>query len=131
MKHLLIILCITLPAFCFAQEEFEITEGDTTYTMKKYFLCILKKGPRQEMDSMQIALIQEQHMAHLTMLDKAGKISMAGPIEDDLEIRGIVVYNVATMEEALKLAREDPAVRAGRLKVEMHPWWAVKGSRLK
>lgn len=131
MKHLLIILCLTLPALCFAQEEFEVTEGDTTYTMKKYFLCFLKKGPRHQMDSMQIALIQEQHLAHLNMLDKTGKISMAGPLGDDGETRGIVIYNVATIEEALKLAREDPAVRAGRLKVEMHPWWAAKGSRLK
>lgn len=56
---------------------------------------------------------------------------MNGPIGDDSDIAGISVYNTATMEEAIKLAEADPAVKAGRLIVEAHPWWLAKGSSVK
>ena len=50
---------------------------------------------------------------------------------DNGDIRGIVVYNTATQKEADSLANMDPMVKAGRLIVEVHPWWAAKGGKLK
>ena len=114
-----------------AQEEFQTNGGDTTYTMKKYFLCLLKKGPNRAQDSLQAAEIQKGHMDHISRLAKDGKISMAGPMGDNGEIRGILIFNTATLEEAERLQSEDPAVRAGRLVMEIHPWWAARGSVLK
>jgi uncharacterized protein YciI len=49
---------------------------------------------------------------------------------DDGDIRGICVYSDVTLEEAKQLASEDPAVKAGRLVVEIHPWYSAKGSCL-
>lgn len=115
----------------FGQNEFTMKEGDTTYTMKKYFLCLLKKGGNRIQDSLASAKIQEGHMAHLNMLAQNGYACIAGPLDGDNDIRGIVIYNVATKEEAEKLATEDPAVKAGRLKAEVYGWWAAKGSVLK
>ncbi len=40
---------------------------------------------------------------------------------------GVVVYEAASIEEARSLAEADPAVKAGRLKIEMHPWMVQKG----
>ena len=31
-------------------ETFEMQEGDTTYIMKKYFLCIYKSGPERDQE---------------------------------------------------------------------------------
>jgi len=55
---------------------------------------------------------------------------MVGPFEDDGDIRGIVVFSVPKLEDAQQLANDDPAVKAGRLVVEIHPWWAAVGSTL-
>ncbi|RMF20241.1 MAG: hypothetical protein D6765_17125 [Bacteroidetes bacterium] len=111
-------------------ETFEYQEGDTTYVMKKYFLCLLKTGPNREGTEEEVAEIQRQHLAHLETLARAGKICMVGPMGDDGDLRGIVVFNTPTLEDALELAHQDPAVKAGRLSVEIHPWWAAVGSRL-
>lgn len=42
-----------------AQEEF---------TMKKYFFCLLKKGPTRNQDSLTTAQIQAGHLAHINKL---------------------------------------------------------------
>jgi hypothetical protein len=46
---------------------------------------------------------------------------------DDTPVRGIVIYRVATVDEAKALAAEDPAVKAGRLVLDAHPWMTFKG----
>ena len=50
---------------------------------------------------------------------------------EDGDIRGISVYNVASEEEARKLASEDPAVKSGRLMIEVHPWYSMQGATLR
>jgi uncharacterized protein len=131
MKLLLLFILISLPVISYSQNEFEMKSGDTTYIIKKYFLCFLKKGENRDMDSVQAAKIQEGHLAHLTELSNQGKICIAGPFGDKGELRGIIIFNVASLEEAEKLESEDPAVKAGRLVMEIRPWWGAKGSMLK
>ena len=55
----------------------------------------------------------------------------SGPFGDDGDIRGITIYNTPSMEIADSLANADPMVKAGRLKIEIHPWWAAKGFGLR
>jgi len=105
-------------------------EGDTTYLMQQYFIVFLKKGTNRSQDSAVAAELQKQHMAHLERMYVEGHSSLTGPMGDDGDIRGIVVYNTATQKEADSLARLDPMVQAGRLEVEVHPWWTAKGGKL-
>ncbi|GLB53092.1 hypothetical protein NBRC110019_21320 [Neptunitalea chrysea] len=112
-------------------ETFTYEEGDTTYVMQKYFMIFLKKGPNRNQDSVTLAKLQKEHLAHLEKLHLAGKISIAGPFDDNSEVLGIAVYNTPTFEEADSLANADPMVKAGRLTIESHPFWAAKGSKLK
>ena len=114
-----------------AQETFKSTEGDTTYLMQKYFMCFLSRGNSEKFDSTQLVDIQLRHLNYLNNLAKNGKISIAGPFADDGDVRGIVIYNVATLNEAVELQNEDPAVKSGILKSEIRPWWSAKGSALK
>lgn len=111
-------------------QTFTYKEGDSTYLMQQYFIVFLKKGANRQQDSLEAAQLQEQHMAHLTRMYEEGYSSLAGPFGDDGEIRGIVVYNTPTQQQADSLARLDPMVQAGRLEVEIHPWWAAKGGKL-
>ncbi|MCB0396296.1 MAG: hypothetical protein KDD36_06570 [Flavobacteriales bacterium] len=115
-----------------AQDTFEHKQGDTVYVMKKYYMVFLMRGDKAfELDSLQLEKIQAGHMAHLDSLAKAGKICMAGPFDEDTEYRGIAIYtNVKDKEEARALAEADPAVKAGRIKIDVRPWWAAKGTKL-
>jgi hypothetical protein len=38
----------------------------------------------------------------------------------------LYVFKVGSMEEAEELVRTDPAVQSGRLRFELHPWFAAK-----
>lgn len=111
-------------------QTFRYTAGDSTYLMQQYFIVFLKRGPNRGQDSITAAGLQEQHMAHLTRMYNEGYSSLTGPMGDDGELRGIVIYNTPTQEEADSLARLDPMVQAGRLEVEVHPWWVAKGGKL-
>ena len=41
----------------------------------------------------------------------------------DGELRGIYIFNVTSVEEARALTATDPAIKAGRLEMELHPWY--------
>lgn len=131
MKYIFVFsFVLILSVVSFSQEEFEMKEGDTTFIMKKYYFCLLKRGPNRNIDSVKLAEIQKGHLAHLNKLAGDGKISIAGPFDGDFDWRGIIIFNSKTKEEAEQLQSEDPAVKAGRLMFEIYPWWAAKGSKL-
>lgn len=109
---------------------FTYKEGDTTYLMQQYYLVFLKAGPNRNQDSIELVNLQKQHLAHLERMGKEGYASLIGPLEGDSDILGIAVYNTPTQKEADSLAKLDPMVKAGRLEVEIHPWWTAKGGKL-
>lgn len=94
-------------------------------------MVFLKKGPNRAQDSASTANLQKEHLAHLTWLYEEGYTSLTGPMGDDGELRGMVVFNTPTQVQADSLARLDPMVKAGRLEVEVRPWWVAKGGKLK
>ena len=129
---LMSVLMVALPsASSFGQQTFEMKEGDTTFVMQQYFMCFLFSGDVSGYDSLQMVEIQAGHLAHLNRLAEDDKISIAGPFGDNKNLRGIVIFHVATIEEAKELEAEDPAIKAGVLTMEIRPWWAAKGSVLK
>jgi len=97
--------------------------GADNYGMKHYVMAFLKAGPNRTQDSITAAEIQKAHMANIKRMADEGKLVTAGPFEDDGELRGIYIFNVATLEEAKSLTESDPAVKEGRLIMELHPWY--------
>ena len=127
----LAVFLITCSFHLHAQEEFEMTEGDTTYIMKKYYLVLLKTNPDKEtLDSLEVAEIQAAHLENINRLADMGKIVMAGPMGDDGNLRGLFVMDCINLEEAETLCNTDPALKKKRMLFEVHPWWAAKGSVL-
>ncbi|HCD52001.1 MAG TPA: hypothetical protein DEQ34_06115 [Balneolaceae bacterium] len=113
-------------------ETFDYVWEGTPVTMQKYFIVFLKSGPNRSQSEEEAAELQRQHLAYLGGLFKEGIINMNGPTDGgNSEIRGFSLYNVATKEQALEYASNDPMVKAGRLVVEVHPWWLAKGSGVK
>lgn len=71
--------------------------------------------------------LQKAHLANIVRLAALKKLVVAGPFGDDTPLRGIFVFRVASLAEANELAATDPAVQAGRLKIEMHQWIVPEG----
>jgi hypothetical protein len=48
------------------------------------------------------------------------------PFSDPGELRGVAIFRVGA-EQTAKLMQDDPTVKAGLLKTEIHPWGTVTG----
>ena len=96
--------------------------------MTTYYFGMLVKGTVWSAQETPGRLeLQKKHLAHLTKMAEEDKLVLGGPLLDDGTIRGLLVYKASSIEEARAWAEADPAVKAGRLKVEMHPWMVKKG----
>jgi len=102
-----------------------------TVLMQQYFIAFLKRGPNRSQNKKKTDSLQALHMAHLGKMYEEGYADISGPFGDDGDIRGITIYNTPTLEIADSLANADPMVKAGRLAIEIHPWWAAKGFPLR
>ena len=97
--------------------------------LERYSLIILRRPANGGAKVADPEALQRQHIEHLHAMARAGKLVVAGPFDDqtDPRMRGMCLYRVP-LEEARKLAHEDPAVKAGRLEVEALSWWVEKGA---
>jgi uncharacterized protein len=97
--------------------------GADEYGMKKYVMAFLKSGYVKIQDSVERADLQRMHLRNIMRLAAEGTLIIAGPFLDDQAIRGIFIFNVESVEEARAIAETDPAVKAGTLTLELHPWY--------
>src|SRR6266446_698979 len=96
--------------------------------LTSYYFVLLTRGPQWTADKTPATeKIQAAHIANITKLHDAGKLVLAGPFTDDGNWRGIFVFKTASIEETKSLIENDPAVQAGRLSYEIHPWATRKG----
>ncbi|MBV6640585.1 MAG: hypothetical protein KI791_07705, partial [Cyclobacteriaceae bacterium] len=101
-----------------------VETGADAYGMRKYVLAYLKAGPNRNQDSTETARLQRAHLDNISRMAEEGKLVVAGPFLDDGEVRGIYIFAVETLEEAQELTSTDPAIKAGRLVMDLHPWYA-------
>ncbi len=40
------------------------------------------------------------------------------------------IFQIESVDEARALANEDPAIQSGRLRLELHPWFAASGLKV-
>jgi uncharacterized protein len=77
--------------------------------------------------------IQREHLGYLAGLRAVGHIVTNGPVveQPDPSLRGLAFYRTGSLERARELAENDPAVRAGRLSVEIMTWYCAPGTMSK
>jgi uncharacterized protein YciI len=117
---------ILLTIFLFSISIFTLkaqTNMEEEYQMKQYFMVFLTTGPNRTQDSATAAKIQEGHLNNITRLFNEKKIVLAGPFLDKGTYKGIFIFDVETEDEAKQLLQTDPAIKAGRLGYEIHPWY--------
>ena len=75
--------------------------------------------------------LQDEHMAHLADLHDAGHLLAAGPLlgGPDRSFRGLSIWR-AEPDQVREFIDEhpDPAVAAGRFRVEVLPWMVPSGA---
>jgi uncharacterized protein YciI len=95
--------------------------------MTTYYVGFLHRGPKWSPErTAETEALQNAHLANIQKMAREGKLLVAGPFLDDGDLRGLYIFRVASIAEAESLASTDPAVRAGRLRLEFHPWYAAR-----
>jgi uncharacterized protein YciI len=100
----------------------------TSQGMEQYTLVLMKRGEKWDPNAPGFMDVMKQHPAFVKQMTEQGKMAIAGPFPftDPGELRGVAIFRVGT-EESTKLAQDDPTVKAGLLKPEIHPWITGKG----
>jgi uncharacterized protein YciI len=102
--------------------------GAPANRMEHYVVAFLYRGPKwTREETPETAKIQDGHMANIRAMAASGKLVAAGPFEDDTTLRGLFVFHDVTVDEARALCDKDPAIAAGRLTAELHPWFSAAG----
>ncbi|MCA1577831.1 MAG: YciI family protein [Acidobacteria bacterium] len=100
----------------------------TPQKMMTAYLAFLVRGDKWTPEKTpQTEAIQKAHLANIQKLADQKKLVVAGPFGDNGTLRGIFVFRVDSIEEARQLAATDPAVQAGRLALQIHPWIVPEG----
>jgi uncharacterized protein YciI len=91
--------------------------------LKQYFMGFLAKGEKwdQAPPKDELAQLMQQHLAYIKSQADAGNYKLAGPFLENARIRGFVIINAATADEAAAVINGDPMVKAGRMAAEIHP----------
>jgi uncharacterized protein YciI len=82
----------------------------------RYYLIFLNLVPGKPLTPEVVSL----HAAHLTKLDKDGKLVLAGPIPE--RAGGLIVLRTKSIAEAKAIADEDPMIRGGYQSYELGTW---------
>jgi uncharacterized protein len=121
MKILSILLLSLVVAFSTAAQQ----KTEPQFKLVEFQMALLKVGPAlKNVDQNQMKEIHKQEHSYFEEMVKSGKAVLGGPFADEGDIKGVYVFRSKTPEEARGWAEADPAVKAGYLTVEMHPWWS-------
>lgn len=103
--------------------------GADDYGMAQYVMAFLKAGPNRGQSEEEAQKLQRAHLDNIARMAKEGTLVVAGPFMDDGDVRGIYIFDVASVEEAKALTETDPAIQAGRLTMELRPWYGSAALR--
>lgn len=98
--------------------------------LESFELVLLRRPPDAPVyDEETLERIQREHLAYHAALRASGDIATNGPVmnQADESLRGLTFYRTGSLERARELAEADPAVRAGRLAVEVMTWLSLPG----
>ena len=118
-----LIVIVTHSSFSKASDD-SLRTDEPEWEMKTYYFVFLNANPdRPKLDSAKAMEIQTGHLANIERMFKAGKCKLAGPFLEEGETRGILILDVASLEEANELLKNDPAISNNRLIPVMKKWY--------
>jgi uncharacterized protein YciI len=97
---------------------------------KMYTLVLLKSGRKIPQKSETAKQMQIEHLTHLFTMEQQGKISIFGPVMNDVKIKGILVFNSVNKDLIKNELANDPYIKAGILKYEFLDWFSIPGQKI-
>lgn len=94
--------------------------GADAYGMRSYVFVTIKTGPNDATitDETERAELFKGHFENMGKWAEEGKLVLAGPFMDTPPKRGLFIFDVATIEEAQELVKDDPTVASGIFELE-------------
>lgn len=135
MKSIITVLLFIAALICSDSAISQTTTDSTKNNIEKvqwemkvyYFVFLNAVKDRPVIDSVTAMEIQKGHIANLERMYYEGKSKLAGPFMDGGEMRGIVILDVASEEEAREQMSRDPAIINGRLEAVIKKWYGPAG----
>ena len=130
MRLTILLAACLLSTAIFSQKD---STSKPKYEMKQYWFVMLVKGKDRDKitDTTVLKKLQAGHMENIQRLADLGVLNVAGPFGDDGNWRGLFIFDCKTKEEVEGYLKTDPAIAAGRMDYEIHPWWTAKGTVFK
>lgn len=116
----LLVLCLALSTLVIAQEKVE-----SQHKLVQFQMAIIKKGPKwTDRKSIELKKLHEKHFQYVFSLLDSGKVVVAGDLADRTDTVAVFIFRTDSNADAGNWMNNDPEVKAGRLKAEIHPWWS-------
>jgi uncharacterized protein YciI len=108
-------------------EYFRLHKRDpkTPENMQTRPLFIYYHGPSWDAKATERDALLTAHSGYIDRLRDQGKLAAGGRIARPDEMLALVVFKPTPDEDARRLIEDDPAVKAGVLRVEQHSWWCA------
>ncbi len=121
---LVIMLCGTV-VIAQEQESAQKKQAEPEHKLLEFQMALMKRGPKWTATPAQDAPeIQKKHVGYVQSMFESGRMMIAGRIGGDDELVAVYIFRTKSADEARTWLAEDPAVVAGHLVPELHPWWS-------
>ena len=99
-----------------------IHDPDKPPGMEQYTLVLMKRGGEWKSDALAFNFVVKEHLAFVKQMGAQGYLAVAGlfPLSTAGELRAVDIFRVGA-EQTATLLKDDPTVKAGLLKTEIHP----------
>jgi len=102
--------------------------GADQYGMKQYVMVILTTGKADIKEKAVKDSLFAGHMKNINRLADEGRLVVAGPFgKNDINYRGVFIFNTASVDETRTMVDTDPAVKAGIFDAVYIPWYCSAG----
>jgi uncharacterized protein YciI len=105
-----------------------IHKPDAHEGMEQYTLDLMRAGKNWAPHTASFNNTLKQHGAFVKKIMDEGKLAIGGPFpfSDSSDLKGIAIFRANTQDTA-RLLQDDPSIKFGLFKPELHPWVTGKG----
>ncbi|MBZ5581542.1 MAG: hypothetical protein LAQ30_04920 [Acidobacteriia bacterium] len=119
-------LLFALPALLLILTTSDAIIGKPEPAPSPYVVGIRRKGPswKADLDTPEGRRMIQSHAKVIAKMEATGKLIAAGPFGGPSDLRGLLLFRDCTIEEARRMASEDPVVQSGQITMEYYTWMA-------